>query len=228
MTQFRRIPDSDIEFNSFVQTIYTYLNATSPGLAITNSERLGIPPALLGNFNGRVPPWNDNWALHQNPSTRTTTVNSTKDTMREEMEPVIRDIQNTAEVSPELTQTDRDVLRVPERDTTPTPVDAPTVNPDITIETREHLQVVVRIHNPIEPDTNAKPPGVAMTEFYQYIGNNPPDQTEWMHIGGTGRFLHTISYAEADLGKTAHIVARYRNSKGEFGPYSDPIQVVVS
>jgi hypothetical protein len=228
MTSFRRIPRKDIEFNSFITTIHKYLNAVSKGLAITNSERLNIPGALLADFNSKIPPWNSNWKLHENPNKVTPIVNRKKDTLRIALEPVIRDIQQKAEINDNLTEGDRKVLRIPKQKETRTPTLPPTMAPILVIDKRKHLYIVIRIYNPINPASMAKPGGVLFTEFYQYIGNDPPKMIQWLHTGGNGRYLFKISYSEYDLGKKAHIVARYRNAKGEFGPYSDPIEAVIS
>jgi len=88
--------------------------------------------------------------------------------------------------------------------------------------------VIIHIHNPSNPDTNAKPKGIKGTEFYMHIGNDPPPQTEWIHAGSTGRFLFTLNFPETGLGKTIHIVARYRNNRNEFGPYSVPVKLIIS
>ena len=222
-----RIPDTDLAFNSFLVTIHTYLNITPPG-GVTNAERLGTSALALSVFNEKYVLWAANWLLHENPLTQTEAVNLTKENLRDALDPVIRDIQNKADVSDNVTDDDRVVLHVPERDTTRTRIEAPTVAPDITIEKREHLEVTIRLHNPEDPETNAKPDGVEAVEVFQFIGDNPPALKDWSYVGSTGRFLFPINYLEEDTKKTAHIAARYRNPRGETGPWSDPVEVDIS
>ena len=227
MPEFKRIPDTDLEFNSFLATIHTYLNDTPPG-GVSNAERLGTSAALLTLFNDKYGLWAPNWLKHENPLEQTEAVNLTKENLRDALDPIIRDIQNKADVSDNVTDDDRVILRVPEADNTRTRIEAPEVAPDLTIEKREHLEITIRIHNPIDPDTNARPDGVEAVEVFQFIGDEPPALKEWSYVGSTGRFLFPITYLEEDTKKTAHIAARYRNPRGETGPWSDPIEVDIS
>ena len=226
MSHIKRIPDKDIEFNSFLESIEPFLNFVPPG-GVTNAERLGTSAETLALFNEKFALWEANWELHENQDTRTETINLEKDNLRDEIEPIVRDIQNKADTSDNVTSQDRVTLQIPERDS-PSSIPAPAVAPDITIEKREHRQNTIRFHNPIDPDTNAKPHGVDSIEVVQFIGDNPPVEDEWINIGSTGRFLFKINYEAADVKKEAHIAARYRNPKGELGPWSDTITVVIS
>jgi len=180
------------------------------------------------SFNEKFVLWTPNWALFTNVLTRTSSVIHTKDNQRDALEPVINEIQNVAEFNVNLTQDDREVLRIRQRDEERTRIEAPTAIPDITIDKREHLVITIRIHNQEEPETRSKPKGVEGVEVFQFIGDNPPPVEEWTYAGSTGRFLFPITYIDADAKMTAHIVARYRNPRGEEGPFSDPIVVDIS
>ena len=227
MIEFRRIPTKDEDFNTFLNEIHTYLNAVPPG-GDSAFTRLGVDLTVQTSFNDKFALWSPNWALYSNVLTRTGSVIHTKDNQRDAIEPVIREIQNVAEFNVNLTQDDREVLRVPKRDEERTRIEAPTAIPDLTIDKREHLVITIRIHNQVEPDTNSKPHGVEGVEVFQFIGDTPPPVKEWTYVGSTGRFLFPVVYTEADAKETAHIIARYRNRRGEVGPFSDPIVVDVS
>ena len=227
MLPFTRIPAKDEDFNTFLNEIHTYLNLVPPG-GPSNFDRLGVAATVQLSFNEKFVLWTPNWALFTNPLTRTSSVTHTKDNQRDALEPVINEIQNVAEFNVNLTQDDREVLRIKKRDETRTRIEAPTAIPDITIDKREHLVITIRVHNPEDPDTNSKPEGVEGVEVFQFIGENPPHTSEWTYAGSTGRFLFPIVYDEVDAKLTAHIIARYRNPRGEVGPFSDPITVDVS
>ena len=228
MAHIKRIPAPDIEFNSFLVIIEVYLNVVPGPGADTNAERLGTNALALSVFNETFAKWETNWTLYDNKDTKTKTVIDDKDDLRDEIEPLVREIQNKAEVSDNITNQARVILRVPKRDDIRTRIEAPTVAPDMTIEKREFLKAVIRFHNPDDPDTKAKPNGVEGVEVFQYIGDNPPAFDEWTFIGSTGRFLFPITYMAEEAKMTAHIVSRYRNPRGEVGPWSDPIVVDIS
>ena len=168
----KRIPDKDIEFNSFLETIEPFLNFTPPG-GVSNAERLGTSAATLTLFNETFALWAPNWLLHENEDTRTETVNTTKDNLRDDIEPIVRDIQNKADTSDNVTEQDRVTLRIPERDPRST-IPPPSVAPDITIETREHRENTIRFHNPIDPDTSASPTGLTVLKWCSSLATIRP------------------------------------------------------
>src|SRR5665213_1643598 len=45
--------------------------------------------------------------------------------------------------------------------------------------------------------------------------------------GNTGKFLYRIDFDETDFGKTANYKARYVNTRGEKGPWSNVITALV-
>ena len=113
MGQDVRIPAPDIEFNSFLVIIEVYLNVVPGPGAETNAERLGTSALALSVFNEKFALWETNWELYDNPDTQTKTVIKDKDDLRDEIEPLVRDIQNKAEVSDNINNQALVILRIP-------------------------------------------------------------------------------------------------------------------
>jgi len=124
-----------------------------------------------------------------------------------------------------LTTSDRNTLRLPERDPVRTAAGLPKMAPLVNIDEMTYLHHRLRFQNPETPNLRAKPKGVASVELYLYITDNPdrtkdPPMEKFSHHASTGKFLFDIIFEPEDRGKTVWYVARYKNTRGQFGPIS--------
>jgi hypothetical protein len=203
-----------------------------------------------------VDSWNDLFPKSQNPAVSTSTIISNKNDLRDKLEAGLRtiygDIPNSL-----LTPIDRDTLHLHERDTTPTTAPVPANAPVIAVVERGHLWVKISITDPANPHTQAKPDGVSETEVdgafqsqqdvinaavakaasgaaarnigpvVPIIEPTFPQESDFHHVGNTGKFLYKINFIASQVGGTEFIRARYLNTRKEPGPWSEIISTIV-
>jgi hypothetical protein len=213
-------PTKNIDFNSYILIAIPYL--------ATNAARLGVSTEHNDALAALLLLWTPIFTQCENSALATTASREKRDLYRQQFESILRDVYNDIPASA-LTIDDRQTLHLPERDTNPTPSEVPNVAPVVTVIKNIHLQHTLRFQNPDTPDSSAKPAGVASVEMYVYLvdnnvppppfGPNPTGQN-FYHLGGTGKFLHTVNFTDGDEGKVAYYVARYRNTRGVLGPPS--------
>lgn len=223
-------PTKNADFNSYVQTIVPYLTA--------NAARLGISASNIAALAALLILWKPAFAAGENPDTATATVNATRDSYRHNLEALLRSIYHDIPESA-LTTQDRETLHLPAHNNPPTAHGVPTVAPVVSVDKIQHLQHILRFQNPDTPASHAKPDGVASIEVYGYVmGNNQPmpmpnpnpmpTEDNFHHIASTGKFLYTVNFGMQDVGKTICYIARYKSTRGDFGPISVMIQSVVA
>lgn len=106
------IPLKDSEFNSYLLIVVPYLNDPA------NLPRLGISAVNIGDLNMAYGIWQVKYPQSVNTATSTTSIIGEKNEARDEIEETLRDIYDDIPGSA-LTQTDRDTLRLPKRDASP-------------------------------------------------------------------------------------------------------------
>lgn len=131
-----------------------------------------------------------------------------------------------------LTQVDRDTLNIPLPSATRTSAPKPTAIPAITVSSRAHLSVVLAIVDAAHPQSISKPEGVDSIQlegaFVAPGIEKVPADSDFRNIDTTGKANYTRIYTTDQLASTEYIRARYLNSKGEAGNWSEWIAVIVS
>lgn len=211
-------PTKDADFNTYIITAIAYLVAHLARLGVSTDNRDALL-ALLGD-----PATDDTWLsiypLSQDSNTRTKTITKRKNDLRKAIEDELRVVYDDIPESALITE-DRNTLHLPERDTEPTRVPVPGHAPDVEIEKVEHLKVTLRLTNPEDPDTKAKPHGVKATQVFIFIGTEEPaSNADYSYYGETGKFLFEVIHPDTDVNKTMWIIGRYVNTRGEVGPFS--------
>jgi|GEM_PF-823565 len=106
-------PIKDSEFNTYFLLVYAYL--TDP----LNLARLIMSPENNADLLAQKTSWDTLFPKSQNAATATSTIITEKIELRDEIEVTLHDIYEDFPASV-LTQTDRDTLHLPKRDTTNT------------------------------------------------------------------------------------------------------------
>lgn len=120
-------------------------------------------------------------------------------------------------------------LGVTFRDTSKTPILAPTSIPDLAIQKIEPQRVTLRIKE-AGVLGNAIPLGSIGYEVWMAVGLvNPPNSPTAMTFeqNGSRRFT-TIEFSTADIGKNVSFAVRYRTARNLTGPWSSIITCTVS
>lgn len=216
------IPAGDAEFDAFQKNLFD-----------TVSVNLGTFGITLGTLNALLPfknAWEAAFEIARKPTTRTSADVEKKDRTRQEYEAELRPfvklrLTNNPNVKTEhlrqmhLTVPDEERTRAPE----------PTRPPVLIVEKIENMQHTLRILDSENPDTRAKPVGVKQTQIYCFVGTSAPaTHADYTFIGNASRFIFRSKFTPADEGKKAWYIGRYENTRGETGPFSEPVHETVA
>jgi len=114
------------------------------------------------------------------------------------------------------------------RNTGRTPVGAPTSRPILSVDTSQRLRRTVSFVDETTPTSKAKPDGVMGCEIWVKVGGVPPtDLSELQFLGLDTRTPYTTEFDGEDAGKTAHYMARWTNTKGQQGPWSETASATI-
>lgn len=117
---------------------------------------------------------------------------------------------------------------LPLRDTVLTPSPVPTTRPVLLLDTSERFRHGVNYADEGTPTSKGKPPGVMGIELRVFVGATPPpDPDDYDFAGVDTKTPQTWNFDPADAGQMAHWVARWLNTRGEAGPWSDTVSATV-
>lgn len=216
------IPRTDEMFSSWQRDLML--------LVVLNALLWNIPGAVLINLQTLQTAWQNAWSAARNKQNRTSAQVQAKDAARDVYEHALRAfIKEFLANNSSVTDEQRVQLQIPVHDNIRTRVAVPSGYPTVSVDGMSHLSHTLRITDPENPHTQAKPDGVEKTEVQQFLGTVAPTPASvWVHAATTGRFLCTVSFIDADIGKTAWYRCRWLNTRGEAGPWSVTVSAVVA
>ena len=153
--------------------------------------------------------------------TRSTPNITTKNELRTGMIAQSRKLARIVQAAPQVTNAMRQALRLNVRDTSRTPVPAPTVSPALALAAGPGRTVVVTIRDPADR-RRARPRGAASTTVLSHVGDAPPISiTAWAYQASVSRRSVTLPFdAALPPGTCVWVTAFYQNARGEAGPAS--------
>lgn len=227
------IPTTDEGFDTFQDN---FIAGVQPNLAAWE-----IPNADFDALETLQTVWVAAWDVAKNKDTRSRADVRAKVDAREAYQSALRKfVQQWLAFNDKVSDAQREALGLKVRDTEPTPAPVPDRAPDITIAEIRHLSHQLRLTDPENPHTQAKPKGVAEIEVFRVISPQkaepvptpspapPTDIGQYRFVGNATRFLYTVEYAMSDVGKTVWYIARYVNTRGEAGPWSNAVNATVA
>lgn len=221
MAQSDFVPRPDAEFNLFQANLVAIVQ---PKLAAWS-----IPPA---QFNPLLPlktTWETKFGIASNKDNRTRADVKAKDDARTAYEkPLRKFIASYLSKNPKIPDSDKEMmgLNVPDGHHTPVPV--PASRPLGKVNTSNRLQHIIGFSDENTPTSKAKPKGVRGCQIWMKIGGvAPADASELRYIATDTRTPYTLDFAGADAGKMAYYWLRWENTKGQTGPWSEPVSATV-
>jgi len=119
-------------------------------------------------------------------------------------------------------------MGLPLHDTTPSHAPAPTTKPLLLVDTSERLQHKITFHDEANLKSRAKPAGVSDIEIWCKIGAPAPaDFNDCALVATSPKNGVVVTCKGADAGKPAHYMARWKSTRGEFGPWSETVVATI-
>ena len=231
MTHARGIfPTKDPEFSVHINTAIPYLD--------TNKTRLGVSSANNTTLNGlhNEPAGGTGWLqvfpLSQNNATRTTTITKDKNTLRRQIEALMRTIFNDIPESV-LTQLDRDTLNLKKRDTIPSARAQITTAPFVDFKGEEGGIILVTcrvIKKSDRASIHHDADVVQMKYIITDVDAQPPaTMNDCPNVFTSKRAIFRFAEAANMPGKRLYAFLRWQNDsdKAKSGPYNQRDTVVI-
>ena len=209
------IPTKDADFNSYINQAIPYLG--------TNKTRLRVSSPNISALNARRSDWNVLYPKTQDSTQRTTSLTEQKNELREEIEELLRAVYDDI-LESALTTEDRNKLNLSKRDSELTAAVVPNWSPTAAFDRISNRMHILRISNPEDPESKAKPDGVDSVEVYRFIGDTEPaNDSDYIYIGDAREHLYESKFEVEHQGKRAWYMLRYKSTRGDKGPWSEAI-----
>ncbi len=205
---------------TFIKAVVAYLTNAA------NNTRLGISAAHQAAMTAALNPYTTAYNKYADEMNATKTDllnrNNTEAAIKDAINKAYGDIPDNA-----LTDVDRATLNIAKRNPR-TPAPTPTSHPVLTVDTSQRLQHTGFLVDSVMPG-KAKPKGVKGAEIWSFIGGTsaPADMKLYRMVALCTSSHCVIPFDVADAGKPVWYITRWRNARGEFGPWSVVVMATV-
>lgn len=224
------VPQKDADFNSFMSTSSTYLNAMTGG--VVNHARLGLLPAEHTQWDAyAITQWPPIWAKIIDPSQKTKAVVDQKDLLKAAILLFMNPLLYRMASVPGVNTTDKNTMRLPNLTRSKTPRPAITTAPNTAMSPLEGAKIMVsnRVDN-AETRDHMHPAADALQMVYK-IGSPPPAGPETC----TGNFMSskakfTFDGGMVNDGQKLYVFTRWVNiaEPAKSGPWCPMEMVTIS
>jgi hypothetical protein len=197
--------------------------------AETNLTVYGIPPEKFAHVTPYFNAYIAAEAIAANPDTATTGARRTRDLKGEELKTEWRGFVNeNIRYNSSVPVADLEVFRIRKRDTIKTTAGVPDTIGLVSARTVGTCRMEVEVLN---SETGKKKKPKYATGSYIYVvvtdvGQTPQHADDYRKQDFSSNCHHVLTFPLEQLGKQAHIYARYSNSHGKEGP-EGPVESIV-
>jgi hypothetical protein len=215
------IPAPDPEFHTWVVPFSDYVN--------TNAATLGLAPADIAPLMAAVGTWVTAYPAHMAASASAIAARTNKDQARAAIEGVTRPLIQQLQASPKVTDAQRNSMKINVRSKTRTAASVPTTAPMATVNTSQRLQHTVDFRDSVASGSRKKPAGVASCEIWSKIGAPAPtDISQMTFVTNDTSTPYLVAYSGAQAGLMVCYWLRWVNTRGEKGPWSEPVMATIA
>jgi hypothetical protein len=219
-------------FHVQVNRTVSYINPTEERAKLTD---FGYPPGgkiavmITNDFLLPVSRFNARYTDWLNLDTRTKVVEVALEAAEKEARAAYRMVHGLFKGNPLVLDEDLVVMGMPRRHSGGnTPVQPPKSIPALEIDRPSTGVVVVHFHDK-EVEHKAKPRGVHGIEFLYGILDHPPTSRDELTRGAFNtRTPHHFTFGMESAGKDLYITARWENTRGEKGPWSELYHTLIA
>jgi predicted phage tail protein len=215
------IPAPDPDFHDWVVPFNAYVN--------TNMATLGLTATDVAPLTAAVNDWTVAYPAHKTAAAAATGAKTTKDQARAAIEGVARPLVQQLQASNKVTDAQRSQMKITVRSTTRTPVSIPVTAPMATVDTSQRLQHTIDFRDSTSPGSRKKPAGVAGCEIWSKVGAPAPtDVSQMAYLATDTATPYLAQYTGAQAGQMVYYWLRWVNTRGEKGPWSEPVSATIS
>ena len=212
------IPNKDPEFNDWFENLFGFAIPNAAALGLTDDQTKTLTDAHT-QWVAAYPSLNAAEAAHH-------AATLVKDQTRATVESVVRPLIQQLQTSPNVTDEQRKKLKITVRSTTRTRTSAPASAPVANVDTSQRLRHIISYKDAV--GNRAKPPGVAYCEIWNKVGTPAPtDVGQLTYMGNASRTPQLEEYSAAQSGQLVTYWLRWVSTRGEKGPWSEPISATV-
>ena len=169
--------------------------------------------------------WSAAYPAHVSAQQRAEGARQAKDSARAALEKEVRPITNFIQTYFNTSNADRAEIGITVRDTSPSPVPAPTSRPLALVESGQRLMHNLRLVDESTPTRRARPAGVLGAEVWVKLVDAdqpaPTNPAALTFLTMTTKPTFRADFKPGEGGKTAVYMARWINTRGEKGPWSE-------
>ena len=218
------MPRPDGDFSAWAQHYY---DAVEKWYSVQ-----GFDPNDLTNLKKALETWLALYPAHVAAQQRAEGARQAKDAARAALEKQVRPVTNFVQGYPKTTNADRAEMGITVRDTSPTPAPAPSSRPLALVESGQRLTHQLRLVDESTPTRRARPAGVLGAEVWVKLVDAdqpaPTDPTALTFLTMTTKPSFRAEFKAGEGGKTAVYMARWVNTRGEKGPWSEVTTATVA
>lgn len=214
------IPAADGAFDAFQENAFTTINGNLAGFGLVAGDMTAATAAKAL--------WDADYPASTAAKAAAQAAVAAKDGSRATYEDALRTLFAkiyAAEVA------SADLLEgagLPVRDTIRTPTPVPTTRPVMIIDTSERFRHTLNFADEGTPTKKAKPAGVSGAELRNFVGATAPvDPDDFTFVAIDTKTPQIWEFDPSEAGQMAHWVARWINTRGEPGPWSDVVSATV-
>jgi hypothetical protein len=218
------MPESGSKFYRWSMLAYSY--ATLP----ENRVRWGVPDdAVTEELETSCREFERDYLRATDIQTRTPAAIATKNNSMKRFKTNFRKyIKGYITYNPRVTDEDRHIMELTVHDTKPTPAPVSDTAPYVKLELPSPGIIVISFGDK-EGVHRGKPPGQHGAELiYAILNEKPKDWEELIHSTFSTRSPFRLSFKGTDRGKVLYFALRWDNTRGEKGPWSEILSVIIA
>ncbi|EDX73626.1 hypothetical protein MC7420_6674 [Coleofasciculus chthonoplastes PCC 7420] len=214
------MPRSDADFNNWQANFVTALTNYLSDLGLTAEDITSITTAQTE--------WTTAYNNHIIAQSAADSARQEKDDSRQTYKTELRRVVNQLQVNPQITDAMRQGLGITVPKSSSSAVGVPTTRPLPRVELKGRYQLEIHFVDETTPTRKAKPSGMIGSEIWVKIGDPPPtDPKELTFVALDTATPYVMEFSGEDVGKTAYFMLRWVNTKGESGPWSQTVSMMI-
>lgn len=214
------IPASDANFDTFQTTAIAVINANPAGYGLVLGDTTDALAAQAA--------WVVDYPASDAAKSAAQAAVALKDTTRATFDAALRTLFAKIYAAGVAGPTELEAAGLPVRDTVRTPPPVPSTRPVMILDTSERFRHTVSFADEGTPTKKAKPKGVSGCELRRFVGATAPvDPDEFTFTAIDTRTPQIWEFDPSDGGQMGHWIARWINTRGETGPWSDVVSATV-